>query len=282
MVVRFLTFEQFHGKRNVGSTDIRVHQLIRNWPEAALYKYGEKPDVLIFQKVYAIDDYRFPEAFSGTKILDICDPDWYDGALVKRTIDAMDAVTCPTEAMQKFLMQMTDKPVVVIPDRFDLAQLPRPKKHSGEAKKAVWFGYAHNAVTLKFAIKAVERKGIHITVIANEDPHIERWGISKENYSYQKYNHETIFTDIQQHDFALLPVGSRPQDVFKSNNKEIRANLAGLPVVKDLESLEEIMDEAKRAALAEKAYNEAKEDYDIRLSVEQYKELIRRIIDGYL
>ena len=50
--VRFMTFEQYHGKRNIGSTRIRVRNLLKHWKEADIYKYGENPDVLIFQKVY--------------------------------------------------------------------------------------------------------------------------------------------------------------------------------------------------------------------------------------
>ena len=57
--VAFQTFESFHGKKNIGSTNIRVHQLIKHWEEAELYKYGQNPDVMIFQKVYWLPDYRF-------------------------------------------------------------------------------------------------------------------------------------------------------------------------------------------------------------------------------
>lgn len=281
MRVRFFTFEQVHNRRGIGSTFIRVHQLINNWPEAELYKYGEIADCLIYQKVYVIEDYTFPEAYDhGVKILDICDPDWFDGALVKRTIDAMDAITCPNKNLQKFIQQMTDKPVVVIPDRFDLSVIPPPKVHKGRAKKAVWFGYSHNAVLLKPNVQYLEEQGFHLTVIANEDPDAGRWLKDKAHYTYKKYQEKTIWQELQKHDIALLPKGQRPQDRFKSNNKTIRANLAGLPVVYDLETLERVIEEKPRAEFARIAYDHAIKKYDVKLSVEQYKDLIKELLEG--
>ena len=84
--VSFFTFEAFHAKSNVGSTKIRVHNLIKYWEEAELYKYGEKPDVMIFQKVYVNKDYKLPVTFPAVKILDICDPDWFEGVPIRISI----------------------------------------------------------------------------------------------------------------------------------------------------------------------------------------------------
>ena len=58
MNIKFFTFEKMHGKKNIGSTRIRVTNLLKYWPEASIYKYGEKPDVMIFQKVYIQGEYR--------------------------------------------------------------------------------------------------------------------------------------------------------------------------------------------------------------------------------
>ena len=72
MVVRFFPFTKFHGKKSAGSTNIRVNQVIKYWPEADNYKYGEKADVMIYQKVYWLPDWRYQEHFDGIQILDIC------------------------------------------------------------------------------------------------------------------------------------------------------------------------------------------------------------------
>lgn len=280
-MIRFFTFSQFHNKRPVaGSTHIRVEQLIKYWPESDLYKYGENPDVLILQKVYTAQDYPFLHHFKGKKILDICDPDWMNGFVQLRdTIEAVDAVTCPTEALRSFLAQMTDKPVVVVPDRFDIEALPEPKKHRGEARSVVWFGYSHNSESLKTAIPTIERLKLNLIMISDDDPIAHRWGLGglKDYYSFIKYDEETIYEDLQRADFAILPKGNRPVDVFKSENKTVKAQLAGLPVATNLETLNQYMNPEERQAFVDGNWKRIREDYDVRRSVEQYKELIKQL-----
>lgn len=261
---------------------MRVNQLMKYWPETELYKYGENPDVLIFQKVYCSPDYKFPAHFEGLKILDICDPDWFSGMVdIKETIDAIDAVVTPTEPLAKFLRQLTDKPVKVIKDRFDMAVLPAPKKHKGRAKVAVWFGYSHNAELLRPALPLFEQHNIKLLVISDQDLLVPRWATSpsvrqylEQNYQYLKYEEETIYANLQRADLALLPKGSRPEDQFKSENKVIKANLAGLPVAYDLETWEQYMPAEARNEFVEKELPRIKKEYDVRNSVEEYKELI--------
>lgn len=278
-MVAFLNFEQIHGKRHIGSTNIRVHQLIKYWPEAEQYRFGTKPDVLVFQKVYWLPDYYLPETYKGgLKILDICDPDWLDNAYIKRTVDAMDAVVVPTKALKEFIEQLTDKPIRVIKDRFDMEFIPPLRTHSGKAKRAVWFGYAHNADLLQGAVRALERLNIALMVISDEDPMAYRWAEDSEayrkKYKFIKYSEETIYDDLSKSDICILPQGYRPKDRFKSNNKTIKAYLASLPVAKDIDDLEKYLEADARNKSAEYNYNKAVKDYDCKLSVKEYKELI--------
>lgn len=193
MKVRFFTFEQYHGKKNIGSTRIRVHNLIKHWDEAELYKYGENPDVMVFQKVYMQPDYHFPKHFEGIKILDICDPDWLsEQQNVVETINAVDGVTCPTETLKEFLEQLSDKPVRVIPDRHEFDTLPDLRSHSGKIRKAVWFGFKQNAELLQFAIPTLERRGIHLTVISNDDPACWRWANDPDKYRAALYDFKKV------------------------------------------------------------------------------------------
>lgn len=280
--IQFFPFETFHGKKNIGSSQIRVHQLIKYWPESSLYKYGARPDVLIFQKVFIGPDYKFPAHYMGIKILDVCEPPHLEGNLIRETIDVMQAVTCPTEALAKFLRQLTDKPVVVIPDRFDLAIIPERKPHENEAKRVLWFGYRHNAITLKPAMDTIDRLGLHLTVIADDDPMAWQW-LPRDRaeafrhdrrYKYLKYKEETIYDEMQQCDFAIMPEGGRPQDRFKSNNKTVKAILAGLPVAKTKDDLERFMKAEEREKYMIEHYNRTKKEYDVLLSIRQYKDLI--------
>lgn len=280
-MVRFHTFEQVHAKSNVGSTKIRVHNLIKYWPEAGLYKYGEKPDTLIFQKVYCGKDYKFPATYSGTKILDICDPDWLEGVPIKETVDAMDAITCPTEALAEFIRQMTDKPVVVIKDRFDLTEFPTKKVHRGQAKTVVWFGYQHNANALKLAVQSIERRGLRLKVISDQDPFASRWAAKPKEYEsmyeFVKYLPNTAYSEIQKADICVLPKMNRPQDRFKSENKTVIAQLLGLPVAVNADELDELMTAEARNSKIDTIYDKLREEYDVKKSVEQYKELIESI-----
>lgn len=275
MVVRAFTYSQFHGKSNaVGSTFIRIEQMIKYWNELELYMYGENPDCLIFQKVYCSEDYKFPLHFKGKKILDLCDPDWLEGYNIVESCHAVDAVTCSTETIAKFVSQFTSN-VIVIPDRFDIDILPSPKQHIGKAKHVVWFGYSHNADALRPAIKLIEQLGLKLTIISNDDP-IYGWGITnvKEYYTFVKYNEETIYQELQNADFAILPDGLRPQDKYKSNNRTIKANLAGLPVAKTPEEVESYMDGKERQEWFNHNYDIIAREYDVKKSVEQMKGII--------
>lgn len=277
--VRFFDFSRFHGKvPPAGSTHIRVEQLTKYWDEADKYKYGEKVDVMIYQKVYYTPDFRYMDHFKGIQILDICDPDWFDGAPIVETCNAMDAVVVPTQALKEFIDQFHNN-VHVIKDRFDLELIPEPKKHKGNAKTVVWFGYSHNAENLKPAIRLIEELGLKLIIISNDDPIANRWGVrdAKDYYTFIKYNEEMIYDELQKADFCVLPGGLRPVDKYKSENKTVKANLAGLPVAKDADEVRKYVKEEARQKWFIDNYGIIKEEYDVRKSVEEYKQLINKL-----
>ena len=278
-MVRFFLYSAFHGKdKPVGSDYIRAIQAIKYWDEAELYKYGENPDCLIFMKVFISPDYQFPKNFKGKKILDICDPMWLEGYDVVETCNAMDAVTVPTETLAEFMRQFHSN-VHVIPDRFDVEILPKPKEHKEEAKTVVWFGYSHNAETLKPAMQLIDELTLNLIVISNDDPIMNRYSTRDKDtyYKYLKYDEDTIYDQIKKADFAVLPDGFRPVDPFKSSNKAIKANLCGLPVAKTSDDVREFMKAENRRKWFDENYSIIKEQYDIRKSVQQYKDIINEI-----
>lgn len=279
-MVRFFTFEMYHSKKHIGSTRIRVHNLIKYWDDADLYKYGEKPDVLIFQKVYVTLDYKFPINYKdGIKILDVCDPDWKEtpDIFIKETMDAMDAVVVPTETLRAYLQQMTDTPVRIIKDRFDISEFPEPRKHTKEATIATWFGYQHNAEALKFAMPSIEARGLSLRLISNEDPMVFKWTNNQteyqKKYKFIHYNHPP-YKELIKADVCILPDGIRPMDKYKSENKTIIANLCGLPVVKNAEELDKMLDPNARQEHIDSIYANIKEEYNCVKSVAEYKDLI--------
>lgn len=278
-MIRALTYGRYHGKADVGSTRLRVHQLYKYWPEYKEYKYGEYPDVMVFQKVYVQDDWKFIEHFEGIKILDICDPDWMEQQHIKQTVDAVDGITVPTEALKQFLSQLTDHPIKVIPDRHDVENIQSFKEHTGKIKNVVWFGYAHNADLLQHAIPTLERRGYSLTVIANDNTYVNRWAKDKDTFPYyfKKFDEATILSDLQEFDVCIFPIGNRPKDRFKSNNKTTLVWLAGLPVVTDLDGLEKMEDPKERNKQAKACYNEAIKSYDVKLSVQEMKDFIEEL-----
>lgn len=281
VAVRFFTFEKWHGRAGIGSTRLRVHQLLKYWPEAALYKYGENPDVLILQKVYSAPDWQFLAHFPGIKILDICDPDWLDGVLLKETLDMVDGVTCPTQPLADFVKQMTDKPVLIVPDRHDLDAFPARAKHKGKIKSVVWFGYKHNAEALRFAMNFLARNNVKLTIISNEDPRPYTWAndqdASQALYTFVPWVTEELNAELVKHDAALLPVTTRPIDRFKSNNRAVIAHLCGLPILTDDISFNTMQNPAARGAEGKRLHAKAVKDYDVRLSVTQLKDFIKSL-----
>lgn len=281
MITRFFTMEQYHNKRNIGSTRLRVHNLLKHWPEAAIYKYGENNDVMIYQKVYTTQDYKFQKYFPGIQILDICDPDWLDGALIGETLSYMDGATCPTEELAQFMRQLTDKPIKVIPDRHDLENVKPLKVHSGEAKSVVWYGYKQNAELLTGAIPTIERLGLKLTIISNSDPVLWKWADDREafqeKYTFKKYQEETILDELAKHDVCVLPIGMRPHDRFKSNNRTTRVWLAGVPIATDGDQLRALLDPDERNKQAKANYELAKSEYNVVKSVEEMKEFIEEL-----
>jgi hypothetical protein len=272
----FQDFSRFSGKDRQGSTKIRVDQVIKYWPGASIYRYGAKPDVLILQKVYLLADYQMPVHYPGIRILDICDPDWMNSWIhIVETCNAMDAITCPTENMAKFLRQFHNN-VHIVPDRFDLEVIPKPKKHTKNAKNVVWFGYSHNAGLLKPAIPSLDRLGLNLTIISNEDPYVDRWSTRPRDewLTFVKYDEDTIYQELQKADYALLPEGFRPEDHFKSNNKSVKAKLAGLPVARNIEDMNRYADPKERQSWLDNNYATIAKEYDVRRSVEQMKGII--------
>lgn len=276
MQVRVLDYSRYHGRGNVGSTRLRVKQLQKYWPKYQDYKYGENPDVMVFQKVYVQPDWRFIEHFENLKILDICDPDWLDQQNIKQTVDAVDGIVCPTEPLAEFIRQLADKPVKVIPDRHDIEGVALTKVHKGQLKSAVWFGYSQHAELLQYVVPVLYRKGIALTIISNENPYADRWAEGLD-YTYKRFNEETILDDLAQYDICLLPKGTRPQDRFKSNNKTTLAWLAGIPVVTDDDELEAMKTAEARNKQAKLNYDLAIKEYDVKISVREMKEFIEEL-----
>lgn len=277
----FFLFEKIHSKKDIASSRLRGTWLIKYWDNAETVIYGKKYDVIIYQKCYLVEHAK---NFKGIKILDICDPDWVEGQPLKEMIDYCDAVTVPTQIFADVISQITDKPIVVIPDRQDLKYLKERKVHRGIAKEVVWHGFAHNSYVLKQAISALIRLNLNISIISNEMIRMKDALDSGDGISiserFTKWNLETFNKEMIKSDICLMPPVYRINDRFKSNNKITTAWALGMPVATNVEELEKFMDPKERQIEVEKNLKIVKEQYDIRTSVSQYKDLIAKLKAG--
>ena len=88
-MIGWVLFGNFHQKKDIGSSRIRGKWVIEHM-DAEEFVQGKKYDTIIFQKTYWKEMAR---VFKGVKILDICDPDWLDGAEIINFCKDIDAVT---------------------------------------------------------------------------------------------------------------------------------------------------------------------------------------------
>lgn len=272
MKIGFVLFENYLQRKNIGSSRIRgkwVIKYLNRIPgvEAEEFIQGKLYDVIVFQKVYWKE---MAKAFNGIKILDICDPDWLDGAEIVNFAEYVDFITCPTEALAENLKNMTEKPVYIIPDGEDLEVLPPPKTHEGIAKKIVWFGYSHNISVLDPTYYKIKTMGLILKVISDANLNTQECRV--ENV---KWDIESVDKEIQEADFALLPDRSDGRFKFKSNNKTIHSWALGLPVAKNPKDMERFMDPKERREEALARYQEVREKFSVESSANSLYKLIQ-------
>lgn len=274
----YFLFEKIHNKKDVASSRVRGYWMMKYWPEAEVNIYGKKYEVVIYQKSYLLEHAK---KFDGIKILDICDPDWVDMQPIREMVDNVDAITCPTQAWADLFSQMTDKPIIVIPDRQDLEYCKAKKIHRGRAKEVVYFGYAHNSYVLGQAMPALSRLGLNLSVISNEMVNLKTQSTAYNgepiNDRWTKWDVDTFCKELIKSDICLMPPVYKPNDRFKSNNKTTLAKALGMVVATNAEELEKFMDPVERQKESEKGLEEVRRFYDIRDSVKQMQSLIEQI-----
>ncbi len=227
---------------------------------------------MIFQKTYWSEYVR---AFKGIKILDLCDPDWLDTQPIVDIIDNCDAVTVSSKGLKIAIEQFTDKPVVYIPDRQDLEFHTTTKKHKGEAEWVVWFGYSGNSKLLDRTILTLKKLKLKLKVISCCVPPYSK---ADKNVKYDWKNPEWSFNkEITDCDICLLPDDNRPRGKYKSTNKTLTAWTLGMPVAKTPEDLKKYLDPIARQKEADIRVKEIKEKWDIKTSVEEFKNLIKQL-----
>lgn len=284
MKTGFLLFEQYQGKKDIGSSRLRGHAIIRNWKlagpdigEAETFKHGGKYDVVFFQKAYFT---AYAKEFKGVKIFDICDPDWFDwGYPFKEMIDACDAVTCSSVELTKAVARFTDKPVYFVPDRVELNTLPPPKDHlgNGPTKNIVWYGYSHNFPILDSTLPALAKRGLGLIVVSN-DVFVQGSGSNIPVSNLPWSDHWML--DVQRGDVVINPQSKIGRWKYKSDNKTSIALALGMPVAHTDTELDKLLTEQERVEASKKGLELVKKEYDVLLSVVDYKEIIQEVLNN--
>lgn len=284
MKIGILTMELHENRQpnTVGSSRIRGTWLARAWSEAEIFRIGQAYDVVVYQKAYHLEHMKH---FEGVKILDLCDPDWLEGKPVIEAIGHCDAVTTSTEALAEYLRELTEKPVVCVPDRIDLAEHQGRKVHQGKARGVVWFGYSSNQKVIDQCLTTLKRLGLQLTVLSDL-PYAPEAGVQGIDESWVADNVRNIRYDypsfaqelVANGDIVINPRLESGRFKFKSNNKSLTSWALGMPVAQDADDLERFMDETARKDEAAARYAEILKDWNVTASVEQYKTIVQDVL----
>jgi hypothetical protein len=280
--VGFLTFEQIRSEVGLGSSRIRARWLINHWQEAELFTIGKKYDAIIFQKAYWTD---YARSFPGIKILDLCDPDFLDWRSQCIPMANMcHAVVTPTASLADAISRYTRTPITVIPDRIDfrlLGDIKKTHEGGGPARTAVWYGYSENFASLDASIEDVISLNIQrlIVIASPRKPYqlssrLERY-LTLINCEWDEELAPRILA------LADVVINYRLSDgrwVYKSNNKSIFAWALGVPVAHSAEELMRLIPEEARVKESQEKYQLVKSLYDVRRSVQEYKQLLDSIL----
>lgn len=273
MKIGMLDMEKMGNRRfnSVGSSRIRGRWVRKYCPEIEEFEDGRHYDAVIYQKAYYTSHMK---QFKGIKIFDICDPDWMNGQRITEVIEMVDALTVPTQELHDFLVQLTDKPIVIIPDRIDPEEhTPVKEEHYGKARSCVWFGYSSNQVVLNQPVGYLKDKLLSLAVISEK-------GYSEADINIV-YKYETINEEIIKHDFVLMPDFKKDlRHRFKSNNKTLTAWALKMPVATTPAEIDRFMDPLERQKEADLRYQEVITKYHVRESGRQYLDLIDRLKKG--
>jgi len=270
-----LPFRKFEGKLQVGSSTIRCDWLVKHWPEAEEFRYGQPYDVIIYQKAYWPEHAKLVE---GVKILDICDADWFHwGYRTKEMIGEVDAITCSSWLLTKAIRNFTNKPVVYIPDRLDLDIFKPIEVKDRQAKKIGWFGYSHNFFALHPAIVHLIKLDLELLVLSEKEYHPPSGYDKKIEYKTLGFDWDTLREDFSDIDMVLNPRSDKGKWAYKSDNKTSISRALGLPVAFTPADITKFMDPEARRNESKIGLKEVKEKRDVNISIIQYKELIKKI-----
>jgi len=304
-VVKLADAYRSESRRNtLASSRVRGHWLSKYWKECDDNFYPsdynwkgndffsiktqldnlEPYDVIIMNKTYEAELVKRLRERGQKVILDLCDPDWQepyysDKNRKRKCLETMKEVNVLVingiEMYQSVKKMFPKKPIYIIPDRIDLDwHKPRKQIHNKELKNICWYGYSANLVTLEPYIKDIIDMGLQLTVISDKFfENLILLGVKnpREFISFKKWDLKTINELIVEQDCVFL--GDKLTK-WKSNNRMLTAWALRMPVAKNIKDLKKLVNIDERIKNASQGFEMVKEKFDIKESVENYKQLI--------
>lgn len=209
-----------------------------------------------------------------------CDPDFLHwGYQTKAMICEVDAVTCATKKLAEEVRHFTKKPVIYIPDRVDLESFNPIVQSNEDAKVVGWFGYSHNFCMIDPVANYLVKNNLKLIVISNNNYRLPT-GCKGLEFESIKFNWNTLEEDFKKYkvDFLLNPKSKNGKWKFKSDNKSYIGWAMGYPVAYDLDDLINFIKPENRLLEIELRKKELMEKYDVKLSIDDFKTLINKII----
>lgn len=251
-------------------------------------------DVVVFQKRQQAADVERAMRYKAqgkSIVYDLTDPMWWFEPIgTNAMIRVADVVTTSCEGLSDVIRQNEHaKMVVTIEDRMLPSYHPTVAQHGKRDRvRLVWFGATNNRVSLVGALPLLSyvshRFPIELRVIDGA-PHVKLDEIAdpeRTKVVHIPWALETFHAHLAASDIALLPPFPGPWGDLKSNNKQVTAWWAGLPVVTgfDLEEMVDfIADHELRATLGAANRAAAEKDWGIGKSIAQWLELAAELRD---
>lgn len=278
---------------------MRAYWPARFIPDAAVVSWddiraGNLPDapVYIFQKLVDVGLMRSLRERGALVFWDVCDPAWwFNPTDAREAADVADGVVASSAALAVDFIDWYGKAKARhIADRLDPDHFTQLRGHQETRPvRFIWFGAAQNRVALYAAAALLARlraNGHEVTLtIFDNAPDNPLPGFDAElPVYYTRWALEREVETLVAHDIALLPFYPGPWGRVKSNNRQITAWAAGLPVVWDCNNYEMtralVCDAQYRRETAAARLATVWRFYNVRQSAAEWQVLIEEYGDG--
>lgn len=249
----------------------------------------ENYEVVVWPKPCAHDQRMAVAKFkhAGARVIwDICDPMWWLAPTDTSAMLALvDDVVVSSDGLARDLDAALGVEAHVINDRMCADFHPAPKEYKDAiAPVLIWYGWGWNRVASLSAaalgLQSLVARGVRFNLRVLDDGPPGGVGFDGIDTQYHKWRIGTFHEELISADVALCPGYAGPWGRMKSNNKEVSAWWAGLPVarldtINDVECAVRLLtDVGERAQEGAANRAVAEREYDVQTSVYEWEQII--------